>query len=297
MISISNIEPNDFEEVLILGESIFKPYDSGVRGTLNYKTDWNISLKLTMDNKIIGFYLFCFQNISSHQKCKGLKGVEGVALGVDENHRGKGYSDLLINESYKQFKQSHDYIWGMHLNTLNVESFWTKRRTIIHQTNSFFVSLKMFDYKVQIPLLRQPDTISCGNTCIKMILDYLGNYNNVSITQIIDICGTNRFHGTRDIEMRAGLEYFNIPHCQNITSGDESKQIDYLKTVLKMGNVFFLRTLINGMKHWVIVYGFSGDSYYINDPAQGTKTYTVDRLIEIWKPRAYDGFEIILNKI
>ena len=48
------------------------------------------------------------------------------------------------------------------------------------------------------------------------------------------------------------------------------------------------------MKHWVIVCCKEDGLYHINDPVQGSKTFTTDRLLEVWKPRDYDGFEVFL---
>jgi len=294
MVKISNIQTNEIEDILILAEAIFKKHDSNVRGTLDYKVDWEISIKLTLDDEIIGFYLFDIKNISNNGKYKGKKGIEGVALGVNESQRGCGYGDILVNESYKIFKDTYNYIWGMHMHSLNIKPFWQKRRDIISDNRSYFTSVKMFENKVKIPQINQPDAISCGNTCIKMTLDYLNSYTNTSINDIIKICGTNAKHGTRDIEMRKGLEYFNIPHQQNGTKGDDDIQIEYLNRVLNSGNIFFLRTLTYGMKHWVIVCGKENGLYHINDPGQGSRTFITDRLLEVWKPRDYDGFEIFL---
>ena len=127
-----------------------------------------------------------------------------------------------------------------------------------------------------------------------MTLDYLGSHTNTSINDIIDICGTDTTYGTRDVEMIKGLEYFNIPYQQNSTKGDDDIQVEYLDKVLSSGNIFFLRTLTSGIKHWVIVCGKDNGLYYINDPAQSRKKITKDRLLEVWKPRDFDGFEIIL---
>lgn len=144
-------------------------------------------------------------------------------------------------------------------------------------------------------LMLQPDGISCGNTCIKMILDYKGIYKNITIQDIIDICGTNKSHGTRDIEMIKGLNHFNIPYLQNDFIDDEDLNIEYLDSVIERGNIFLLRTLTRGIKHWVIVYS-KKDNYLISDPWLGYKEYSKKQILDIWKPKAYDGFEILMNK-
>lgn len=150
---------------------------------------------------------------------------------------------------------------------------------------------------IKIPLLQQPDGISCGNTCLKMVFDYLGIHNNVSIQDIVDICGTNNTHGTRHIEMKKGLEYYNIPNKRNKLDVDDSEyQIKYLDSVLNNGDVFLLRTLTQGIFHWVIVCSKCVNGIYnVNDPWLGYKYYTKEEIVNIWKPRDYDGFEVLLK--
>jgi ABC-type bacteriocin/lantibiotic exporter with double-glycine peptidase domain len=143
----------------------------------------------------------------------------------------------------------------------------------------------------------QPDGISCGNTCLKMVFEYLDIHKSVSIPEIVKVCGTNSEHGTRHIEMSKGLKFYNIPFRRtpllNIDNSD--KQLDYLDTILKNDNVFLLRTLTHNIFHWVIVTGKTESRYHINDPWLGSITYTCDEVINIWEPRNYDGFEILLN--
>jgi ABC-type bacteriocin/lantibiotic exporter with double-glycine peptidase domain len=149
--------------------------------------------------------------------------------------------------------------------------------------------------KVDIKLIKQPNGISCGNTCLKMIMEYIGINRDVTIQEIIEVCGTNAEHGTRHIEMIKGLEYYNIPYNRTplLKQDDPIKQIAYLDSVLERGNVFLLRTLTHNIFHWVIVTG-KNDVYYINDPWLGSISYDMQELISIWKPRDYDGFEILL---
>jgi ABC-type bacteriocin/lantibiotic exporter with double-glycine peptidase domain len=150
--------------------------------------------------------------------------------------------------------------------------------------------------KHNIKLLRQPNGFSCGNTCIKMILDYLEIYQDVSIKDIINICGSNSKFGTRHTEMMVGLDFFKIPYKRNdITILDSDIQIKTLNNILDNGNIFLLRTLLSGVKHWMIVIGKDeNNNFIINDPWSGSKLYNDTEIIKIWKPRDYDGFEIIL---
>lgn len=127
---------------------------------------------------------------------------------------------------------------------------------------------------VNISLLKQPCGISCGNTVIKMILNYLNIHKDISIQKIIKICGTTPQFGTRDIEMKHGLDYFGIENYQNKTVGNDEEQIAYLDNILDELNVFALRSLTQGIKHWVLVIGHNNGFYTVNDPWLGKINYT-----------------------
>lgn len=161
----------------------------------------------------------------------------------------------------------------------------------------FLINLSNMNKHIGMKLIKQPDGISCGNTCLKMVFEHLNLHKDVSIAEIINVCGTNAKHGTRHTEMINGLEYYNIPYKRNPLLGIDNpdRQINYLDKILKNGNIFLLRTLTHNVFHWVIVTGKNGNTYYINDPWLGKITYSHDDIIYIWKPRNYDGFEIFIN--
>jgi GNAT superfamily N-acetyltransferase len=141
MVKIEKVLKEDIEEILELAENIFKQHMSNNKGYINYVTNWDMSVKLTLDDKIIGFYLFNDNDIFD-DLFKNKNGVQGIALGVDSNYRGLGYGKQLIEESYKLFQDDYDYIWGIHLTSLDNEEDWKKRRTIFHKTTGSFTSYR-----------------------------------------------------------------------------------------------------------------------------------------------------------
>jgi len=71
--------------------------------------NWDLSVKLTLDNKIIGCYLFAEGSLDEYtDNFIGQKGVEGVALVLEKQYRNFGFGKLLIEYSETL---PYDYIW------------------------------------------------------------------------------------------------------------------------------------------------------------------------------------------
>lgn len=140
MLKIEKIELNDIDGICELADIIFSEHMSGNKEYVNYSTNWDISVKLTLDGNIIGFYLFNDSNLSQ-DIFNDKRGVQGVALGVNSEYRDLGYGKMLIEESYKLFS-TYDYIWGMHLSSLGNLEDWKKRRTILNEGSNLFLSYK-----------------------------------------------------------------------------------------------------------------------------------------------------------
>lgn len=51
-----------------------------------------------------------------------------------------------------------------------------------------------------------------------------------------------------------------------------------------------MRTLTQGIKHWVVIYGKTHNQFLVADPWLGKIKYNVEQIISIWKPRDFDGF-------
>ena len=140
----------------------------------------------------------------------------------------------------------------------------------------------------------QPDGISCGPTCLKMIDDHINN-GIITIEDLKKIVGTNDIKGTTLDDMVVGLKHLNISYdIPNL--GDEHEAIEYLNNSLNNDEPIILRTLTKGIKHWVIVSGFDGQKYGVKDPWLGEITYNKKQIIKIWESRGFDCLKII-NKL
>jgi GNAT superfamily N-acetyltransferase len=135
--------------------------------------------------------------------------------------------------------------------------------------------------------LYQPCGISCGNTVLKMLLNYYNISKNLSIEDLVDICGTDTKTGTTDKKLILGLEYTNVPYDQN-----KNKTITSLSDLKgRIGNeLFLMRTLTRGIPHWILVYHYDGSEWDCMDPWLGEIKYSDDELVHIWEPRDFDGF-------
>ena len=254
MYRIRPILQKDVLPVLELAEQIFAPSGIDVQRYLGFEADWGLSVKLEHINtgNLLGFYLF------NSEKYLGIhgRGLQGIALGIAPEHRGKGAGKLLIEYPYSQ---PYDYIWGRHLAYLNNRSHWTKRRLILEEGEWGFVSagsLKGNPLKLvrEFPIFHQPDGISCGCTVIKMLLEKEHKAATTTIGQIAQVCGTDALTGTTDKKMKKGLMAFGLKHQQNKTAGDAATHLQYLNQLLDQGDAFALRGLVDGVKHWYLVF-------------------------------------------
>lgn len=136
---------------------------------LSGAADWDISVKATYEGKVVGFYLLAESQMSDYilhymvrdYKCyspeecvekypdslrvnpldfQDLSGVEGVALGVDPNHKGLGIGKKLIDYSQNL---PYDYIWGQQYEHLQNIDHWTKRREIAAYFPGLYLTYQM----------------------------------------------------------------------------------------------------------------------------------------------------------
>lgn len=266
------------------------------------KIDWNLSYKASIDNVIVGCYLLNEGGVEKFEKCsledltpyKNLKGIEGVVLAVLPEYRSFGIGKIL-REIPK--KLGYDYIWGQQFKFLGNLEDWTRfgRRLVADcgDINITLMDIKKKGLDLSKHHTYQEKGYTCGPTCIEMVSKFLGvDYGHVD--DISDLCGCNPKTGTVDTGMKNALDNLGINSEQNRHTSSVEDAMDYLDELLEKGNIFIMRTLTRGIKHWIIVYGKQKDDYLIADPWLGNIEYDFEDIVDIWEPRNFDGFEVKL---
>lgn len=145
--------------------------------------------------------------------------------------------------------------------------------------------MKIIDY------LEQPDPITCGNTALCMISNHYKL--QVSIYELKHIMDTTPEYGTTDIHMKRGLDYLNMDYLQF-----KENPFEQLHDCLNKGGFVLLRCLVQDIKHWLVCSHIEDGKYYILDSWLGESLYTYEELVDVWKPRDYDGFCVYgVNKV
>jgi predicted double-glycine peptidase len=145
---------------------------------------------------------------------------------------------------------------------------------------------------MNINYYEQPTGNTCGPACLKMAhssIYGLQNTTQITIELIGEMCGTDWIVGTPPERMIAGLTGLGLEYVIHI---NEENPFELLQKTIDDGKINVLRTLTQGMPHWIIVENYVDDIYNVLDPWLGRLQYTKEQLTEIWSPREYFYFEI-----
>lgn len=163
------------------------------------------------------------------------------------------------------------------------------------------LSMKMMKKKKMIFIMiinyhNQPTGNSCGPACLKMAHStILGLQNSIlTIEQISELCGTDWIVGTPPDRMEIGINKLGF---QYVIHSDETTPIKSLQDTINNKNIPILRTLTQGVPHWIVIESYIGEIYNILDPWLGRIQYSIQELFEIWSVRDYFYFEILNNRI
>ena len=147
---------------------------------------------------------------------------------------------------------------------------------------------------MKIEHIQQPDEISCGPACLKMVFDYMEPGNKMSINLIKHLAETDHIKGTTLEDMLTVLKTCKINHESPVLFS-KIDALSYLNLSLQDENPVILRTLTKGIKHWILIIGFDGIKYSVNDPWYGKIEYSQQEILDIWRPRNFNCISIINN--
>lgn len=120
----------------------------------------------------------------------------------------------------------------------------------------------------KFPFYKQPDTMDCGPTCLRMIAKY---YNrDISLQKLRDLSETTRtgssLHGIAVAAEKIGLRSIGI-------------KINFNQLI---DEVTLPAIIFWNQSHFVVVYKIKKSKVYIADPSYGLLTYTIQEFIDNW---------------
>lgn len=116
--------------------------------------------------------------------------------------------------------------------------------------------------RVPTPTVLQLESVECGVACLKIVLEYFGRI--VSMPVLREECGVSR-DGTKASNIVKVARQYGL-NCKAF-----SKPIDKVPT-LPLPLIVFWQ-----FSHYLVVEGFDGKTVFINDPASGHRTMTLQQ--------------------
>ncbi|MBP6236766.1 MAG: GNAT family N-acetyltransferase [Saprospiraceae bacterium] len=156
IIKITTMDFSSKDYFLNLADQFFGHIGStNVHDTLS-NVNFDISLKATLDDEVVGFYLLSDKSnlieeikkesasiFFKEDEYLGKKSLEGCAMGVIEAYRSRGIGQMLIDSSISLAKKNgYDFIFGQHHKDLNNIKYWLARRKLIAESKNVYFTLK-----------------------------------------------------------------------------------------------------------------------------------------------------------
>lgn len=123
--------------------------------------------------------------------------------------------------------------------------------------------------------VQQRDQSDCGVSCIVSVIRYFGG--DASLEKLREESGTTK-SGTTLLGLFQAAPKFGLiaePYKADITNLKKQTDPCILHIVKE-----------NHLQHYVVCYGFEGDSFFISDPADGVKKWSEEELEAVWKSNA-----------
>lgn len=126
----------------------------------------------------------------------------------------------------------------------------------------------------KFPFYRQPDTMDCGPTCLRMVLRYYGK--NYSLQELRERCDTNRT-GSSLLHIKTGAEKLGF-HSEGFRLSFAALQKQKLPCIAYWKQ-----------QHYVVVYKITNAHVYVSDPSHDRVRYTYEEFLAGWGDSRQEG--------
>ena len=129
--------------------------------------------------------------------------------------------------------------------------------------------------KIKRSYVRQQDQSDCGVACLAALIKYFGG--DISLEKLREESGTTQT-GTTLLGLYQAAPKFGL------VAGAYEADIPNL---MKQNDPCILHIVKeNYLQHYVICYGYDGESFMISDPAEGVMKWSVEELKSVWESKA-----------
>ena len=135
-------------------------------------------------------------------------------------------------------------------------------------------------------MYKQPDGISCGPSCIKMVSDYV-NKENCDIEELMKVGNVDAKFGAIQYRMEKILKYKKLDYTL-----EKTLNIEELINGLNDNCVYIVMVYLEEIPHWILITKYEFNKFKINDPWLGETRLTDKQLIAYYKNKTVSKFSI-----